>query len=143
MKTMLSQFASLFVCTIIPTSVFAHGEEKLGPNGGYIKMPGAFHTEVVADSKNTLKVYLLDMEWKNPSVANSSVKASISGKPATQGKCEIKENFYLCQFAENVDLSRKAKLKINSQREGQKGMAISYSLPLKLDKGAVGHEGHH
>lgn len=38
------------------SSSFAHGEGKPGPNGGEIRMPGAFHTEAITVEKNKLKV---------------------------------------------------------------------------------------
>lgn len=62
--------------SIFSTHASAHGENKPGPNGGYIRMPGAFHTEIVPNGKHKIKVYLLDIEWKNPSVINSKLEIS-------------------------------------------------------------------
>ena len=49
--------------TVLSVNLFAHGEDKPGPHGGYIRMPGSFHTEVVKE-KAGYRVYLLDINWK-------------------------------------------------------------------------------
>jgi hypothetical protein len=69
MKTICMLFAAIL---FQHTLASAHGEDKAGPNGGFIRMPGAFHTELVPSGKDKLKVYLLDIQWKNPSLKNSS-----------------------------------------------------------------------
>lgn len=138
MKKTITQFFLLL--TINSSVVFAHGEDKLGPNGGFVRMPGAFHTEIVPTSSNELKVFLLDMEWKNPSVLNSSVELTFS---ETKAKCEIKENYFLCEFPKTMDLTKKGKIKLLSQREKLKGNSVIYELPLSLKKETDPHSGHH
>ena len=108
---------------------FAHGEDKPGPHGGYIRMPGNFHTEVLQDKRN-LKVYLLDAEWKNPSVSNSSVKMTVNGKPL---ECRAEGNLFICPLLPNTDLKRKGKLVLEAKREGSVGNPVTYALPLKLE----------
>jgi tRNA splicing endonuclease len=110
----------------------AHGEDKPGPNGGYVRMPGAYHTEVIQDGKNKLKVYILDLQFKNPSTDQSKLEISHSSK--VKATCEPKENYFQCSFAESVDLSKKGKLTVTSQRKDQVGMVVSYPLPLKFEK---------
>ena len=74
-----SSSGSLFLGLMLNFSlVFAHGMNKPGPNGGEIRMPGPFHTEAKAEGANKLKVYLLDMNFKNPVTANSSVEVTFS-----------------------------------------------------------------
>lgn len=119
----------------------AHGEDKPGPNGGFIRMPGAFHTELVLESPNTVKVFLLDIEWKNASVNKSDVQIIHSSK--TKADCKIKENFYICVFPKNINLKKKGSLKVSSIRETQKGNEVSYPLPLKLEMVDDGHGGRH
>ncbi len=110
-------------------NVFAHGEDKLGPNGGYIRMPGAFHTEVVQE-KNSYKVYLLDINWQNPSTLDSSVSATIvNGKKKTELSCSKSDQFYTCSSEE----PQKGELQIKAKREGQLGNIAIYKLPLKLE----------
>lgn len=115
--------------------VFAHGEDRKGPHGGYVRMPGAFHTELVQDGKNKIKVYLLDIDWKNPSIKESSVKAFLKVKKNKnlESKCEVVQDYFSCAFAESVDLNKKGELKVMPIREGQKGNAAVYRLPFALE----------
>jgi len=117
----------LFIFT--STSVFAHGEDKAGPHGGYIRMPGAFHTEVV-NEKNGFRIYLLDINWKNPSVMDSSVSATvIQGKSKSNLKCTKESDSYLCLSK----TTQKGELQIIAKREGQTGTTAYYNLPLKFE----------
>lgn len=141
--------------TILSTLALAHGEDKLGPHKGYIRMPGAFHTEVVSMGKNKLKVYLLDIEWKNPTVARSEVKATVVSAEKTEVTCAAKENYFLCEFPKSINLKKKAELQIMASREGQPMATAKYNLPLKLEKDSgmapmpekpqekMDHSGHH
>jgi hypothetical protein len=109
--------------------VFAHGEDKPGPHGGYIRMPGAFHTEVVKEETG-YRIYLLDLNWKNPSVLDSSTSASIeAGKKTTELSCAKESDSFFCKSS----LPQKGILKINAKREGQPGATSSYRLPLKFE----------
>ncbi len=136
---------SLFIVSLLLKSnfAFAHGEDKPGPHGGFIRMPGAFHTEVVPQSKTTLKVFLLDIEWKNPSINNSSLQVILNDKSKTKAQCSVKDNYYLCSFPKPIDLTKKGELKVLPQRDGQKGAEVSYILPLKFEVVDDGHGGHH
>ncbi|MBL7686827.1 MAG: hypothetical protein JNJ49_02255 [Bdellovibrionaceae bacterium] len=122
---------------------WAHGEEKLGPHGGYIKMPGAFHTELVLDAAHKVKVYLLDFDWKNPSVRDSSVVLTLHGRGRVRANCVKKEDHYGCEFSPNVDLGKKGALVLEAVREKQKGQSVRYELPLMLASGDKGHGQHH
>jgi len=130
---------NILLVTIILLSskvLFAHGEDKNGPHGGFVRMPGAFHTELVVDGKSKFKVYLLDIDWKNPSVVKADVQATYknSKKISYKATCQIQNNFYTCDFPQKVNLKQKGELVIMAQREEQKGMEVSYKLPLKLEK---------
>jgi hypothetical protein len=50
---------------VLMSGVFAwgHGEDKPGPNGGYIQMPGAFHTELVPVSDKVFKNLISMITW--------------------------------------------------------------------------------
>jgi hypothetical protein len=118
--------------------IFAHGEDKPGPHQGYIRMPGAFHTEVVK-IKEGYRIYLLDMNWKNPSVADSSVKATIvAGKRKTDLSCTKENDSYLCK----TNLKERGRLEITAKREGQMGNTVQYKLPLKFEDVDANHEDH-
>lgn len=131
-------------------ATFAHGEDKVGPNGGFVRMPGAYHTEVVPIAKNKLKVYLLDIDWKNPSVLRSKVKVVYNEN--TNATCEVRTNFFECVFPKTVNFTKKGRLKVLAEREGQTGAEVLYPLPLKLEKAMatpsmetekVDHNKHH
>lgn len=139
-KKTITVIASLII-VLSSDSVIAHGEDKPGPNGGFIRMPGAFHTELILETKNRLKVFLLNMEWKNPSVVKSNVHILHNNK--SKAECKISENSYICIFPKTVDLTKKGSLKVMATRENQKGNEVSYSLPFKLKVVDDGHGGHH
>jgi hypothetical protein len=146
---MLSQlnFCFVILITILKASmVLAHGEDKFGPNGGFIFMPGVFHTEVVPTGSDKLKVFLLDIEWKNPTTKNSSVSAEIKAiKTTSLLKCETKEIYFLCSLPKGSNLNS-GQLEVLAMREGQKGNLAIYDLPLKLQKKGnlkEEHHGHH
>ena len=122
-----------FIVGSYSINVLAHGEDRPGPHRGYIRMPGAFHTEVVQSSMNQFKVYLLDLQWKNPSVKNSTLEVKLSGKKILNADCKIIEDYYMCELPASVDLSKTGELKVLAQREDQKGMEVSYRLPLKFE----------
>lgn len=133
----------LVVATFSANLAFAHGEDKPGPNGGFIRMPGGFHTEVLPIGKNKLKVFLLDIEWKNPSLKNSSVEIRIeSGEKKATGSCAQKDNYYECVFPKGIDLGKKGILFVRAKRESQQGMEINYELPLRLQVIDDGHGNH-
>lgn len=124
----------LFFLTVIlltPQISLAHGEDKPGPNGGFIRMPGAFHTEVIQASPQSLKIYLLDINWENPTVKSSSLKVTHKEAKIT-AVCKAESNYHVCQFPRSVDLTKKGELTVQAEREKQKGMAVTYELPLKL-----------
>lgn len=114
-------------------SSLAHGEDKAGPNGGFIRMPGAFHTELVLEGKNILKVYLLNMQWKNPSVEKSSLKVTFNAKKSTKADCVGNETYFVCTFPKSIDLTTNGKLSVQAKREGEKGSEVTYPTPLKLE----------
>lgn len=141
MKTIhLALAVTLF---LISQVAFAHGEDKPGPHNGFIQMPGAFHTEVLPSESNTLKVYLLDIEWKNPSTVNSSLMVTHKAKKSVKAKCVAEEDHYVCSFPKNINLNKKAKLLVEAKRENQKGNTATYNLPLKHQVVDTGHSAHH
>lgn len=113
-------------------NAFAHGEDKLGPNGGYLKMPGGFHTEVVPEKDGKLKVYLIDINFKSPTVKNSKVAASINNGSKKDLNCTAKRDHFICDSTK-ADL-KKGTLNIIAERSETKGAEAVYELPLALAK---------
>lgn len=139
---------TLLTLILLAASVksFGHGEDKLGPNGGYLKMPGGFHTEVVPEKDGKLKVFLLDINFKSPVVKNSTVTVTINNGTKKDIKCTNKRDHFLCETTK-ADLS-KGTLNIVAVRSTVKGAEAVYELPLALAKSGTemkgeDHGSHH
>lgn len=137
---------------MLSSNAFSHGEDKPGPNGGYIRMPGAFHTELIPDKKNkSFHVFLLDIAFKNPTIDNSSLEMSFEPKGLKKKKVTFKcgvmgDSHYHCK--PDGDYSSSGKLTLVAKREGKTG-TTSYELPLPSFKDdtapteEVDHSSHH
>lgn len=129
---------------LLTTVAFAHGEDKPGPNGGFIQMPGSFHTEVVPEKDGSFKVYLLNLQNQEPKIKNSSVTATIvNGKKKQKLDCMAMGEHFHCKTKSGL---KSGTLVILANREGAVGIEAKYKLPLKLSKPETsapqGHEGH-
>jgi hypothetical protein len=119
---------------LFPSLGFAHGTEKPGPHGGFIKMPGGFHTEVLLVNSRTLKVYLLDFNWKNATVKDSSVSVLfVNGGKDTKLNCKPKKSSFECS-ALNTTFGTHGSFRITANRMNNKGAEVEYNLPLSLMK---------
>lgn len=136
---MVVAISSLLLAT---QAAYGHGEDKPGPNGGYIRMPGAYHTELVMTAPNRAKVYLLDMNWKNPVVKDSLVqfrlvvpgkmddKAEV--KPTPFADCKATNDHFICELPKSADFAKHGSLILKSVRAKQAGIAATYTLPLSF-----------
>lgn len=118
----------------LSSSAFAHGEDKYGPNKGHIRMPGAFHTELVLKDPTSVEIYLLDINFQNPIVDKSTVLVDATlGKESWALNCKTQTatKSFLCQS--NKDLS-KSKIKVLANRNQQQGNVAEYQLPLPILK---------
>lgn len=111
----------ILILTILVS--WSHGEDKPGPNGGKIRMPGPYHTEVVFVSATQVKVFLLDIQFKNPTVKDSLVSAVWKGQKA---QCKAMKDYFQCDFAKGVNLKESGELTVESVREKQKGNVARY-----------------
>ncbi len=116
---------------LVTNQVMAHGEDKPGPNGGKITMPGAFHVELVPVDARQLKIYLLDVDFKNRAVKRSSLKVTHGSVVA---KCKEKSEHFVCDFPAQIDLNQSGELKVTATRDQQKGNPVNYALPIKFEK---------
>lgn len=144
----------LLLATIILSGLVAsaHNENVPGPHGGRTQMPANFHTEVVADKDGSLHIYLLDMEFKNPSIKDSEVKAylTMGSKKKVVLKCSIMDgDHFHCKGTKPV---KTGTLVLKVKRNGtQASMDAKYELPLKpfettTDQAPAqmeDHSGHH
>ncbi len=127
---MLKIIVSMVISAFIVLTALAHGEDKPGPNGGHIRMPGNFHTEVVPDKDGSFHIYLLDMQFKEPVVNKSSIKAFVlNGKKKSSLKCKVMANHFHCVGAVP---GSSGYLIIKAQRNGTvASMDAKYELPIK------------
>jgi hypothetical protein len=126
--------ALMLASTLAPFAAHAHGEDKLGPHGGVIRMPGALHTEVVAMGPQKIAVYLLDMHFEEPTVDDSSVKgAFVHGGKQHELSCQAEERRFVCKLPPDASIER-GELRIMAMRKGVKGGAAVYPLPLRVEK---------
>ncbi len=120
-----------FTAVLLTQSIFAHGEDQLGPHSGYVKEPGSYHVEVIP-GKETLDIMLLDANFKNPTTLNSHIKVKIKhGTNAYVLRCESMENYFSCPVSEKM-MAQEGTLVIQSARQQEEGDPVTYPLPLRL-----------
>lgn len=138
---MKSIYAILAMAFLYSSTVFGHGSDKPGPNGGYIQMPGPFHTEVVPEQNGNLRIYLSDIEFKNPTVTNSEVKVWLSnGKKKIDFQCKAESDYFLC--SSNAKVANVGQLKVMAKRQNIQGSEAKYQLPFKPWKKAHSSSHH-
>ncbi|PJZ64955.1 hypothetical protein CH371_15755 [Leptospira wolffii] len=114
----------------LSSSLYPHGEDIPGPNSGKIRMPGPFHTEVVRSKEKEYKIFLLDMDFKNPTVSDSTISARIkTDKGEKELKCSPIRNYFLCK-SDALSADSKGELILQPVRSSVKGMEVRYDLPL-------------
>lgn len=116
---------------LLAFSISAHGDDKPGPHGGKIQMPGPFHTEVLNYQDKGFKVYLLDINFENPTSKNSFVKAKIKTKEKEISLlCTPHPDHFYCE-KNSSNVKSEGELYILAERNFAKGMEIKYQLPIK------------
>ena len=133
MKALFKGATVLIISSLVTLQAFAHGEDKPGPNGGYIRMPGGFHTELVQANNQKFKVYLLDINWQNPTVRDSSVEANVEFKSESiAASCKPEANFFSCELPKGKSLKSAKNISLKSVREKMAGILVKYDLPLRF-----------
>jgi len=128
MKKMIMTLAA---SAFIPAAVFAHGGDKAGPHGGNVEMPGPFHTELVMDENQEVMVYLLDMNFANPVIQDSSVAVQWRNKKdSVSFKCAPMHNHFHCIPEKKFPLT--GELAVHATRAKAKGNEAVYKLPLRF-----------
>jgi hypothetical protein len=126
------KFNLTILLILVANLAHAHGENKLGPHQGYIRMPGAFHTELVPVNNKQFHIYLMDVGNKNPTIKDSSVKLTYFNNNLKNAfKCTPLKDHFSCIQKKEIDL-KKGKLVINAIRLSEKSTDAEYELPLSL-----------
>lgn len=126
---MLHSILGLLMLLLMTSVAWAHGENKPGPLGGYIRMPGAYHIELIPDHKG-YKVRLLDLQFREPTVKKSTLRLTFKhGKKQQNFKCAVSLDSFYCALP-GGQLPKQGQLTVSSQRLGVTGMDVTYALPL-------------
>ena len=97
-----------------------------------MRMPGAFHVEVIAD-KHAVNVYLLDMHFENPQVTGSSVSVTLRREGAELVlECQVAgdQRMFSCWLPADEKLEA-GTLLVKASRGGVAAEPAHYELPLK------------
>jgi hypothetical protein len=134
---------TILLTLLLSLPAFAHNEDKLGPHQGFIRMPGAYHTEIVPKEAGTYDIYLLDVSIKNPTTENSTILLVHQDKTGIKNnfECSKQSDRFSCTIKKSIDLSS-GKFLITSQRKGIRGGIAEYPIPLTVKKQEK-HSGHH
>jgi predicted double-glycine peptidase len=80
--------------------------DKPGPHGGIIQMPGAYHLEALKKTKETIQIYVLDMNFVNKTPnEKTEITAQVRRKKQNlKLQCEMEpaKEFYLCQSPQKI-----------------------------------------
>ncbi len=120
-----------FVTLLFSFAAFGHGMNKPGPNGGYIRMPGTYHVELVSTDAET-KVYILDMNFNKLPVASAQVSMSLKGAKDFPIKCSKDTDSFKCDI-KGGELKMYKELTINSSKAGEPSVGSIYKLPLSFN----------
>ncbi|MCW7482797.1 hypothetical protein [Leptospira kanakyensis] len=123
---------TIFLTLLSSQQMAAHGEHKPGPHGGLISMPGAFHTEVLPYQNLGFKVYLLDINFENPTSKNSKLR----GKVVSKGKefplkCTNHPDHFYCEIPKGSSVNE-GELILSPEWNFQKGADVKHKLPLSV-----------
>lgn len=138
-----------FALAARPSIARAHGDGKPGPHGGIIRMPGAFHTEVVPGKAGGFDVYVLDVSFANPTTKDVSLGVHFQpGKGAAVGvECSPSGDHFACKLPKGAV---HGELVVHAKRGGAEGAPASYPVPLVVPKETdkprtvpKGADGHH
>lgn len=127
---MKASFVTLIMTYLLSTSAFAHGMNKLGPHNGYIRMPGAYHVELVPESSG-YRIYFLDMQFKNISIQNATANMVVKSDQSGTIGCKKESGYFICPV-EKQALKTAKEIVLETSINGKTKAASSYSLPLSL-----------
>jgi hypothetical protein len=122
---------------LLPAALFAHGMDKLGPHGGVVRMPSSWHAEVVPEKKAAaFKVYLLDFDFANPTVKDSSVTGVVKQDGQDHELiCTPGKDAFRCSLPDGKNLRNGDQIVLKAARLGVTGNPAIYSVPLRPEKG--------
>jgi len=127
---MKASFVTLLLSTILSQTAFAHGMNKAGPNGGYVRMPGDYHVELVSKDKDIM-VYFLDMMFRPIAIDQASVTLSLNGTKSFKTACVKEAKSFVCHL-KGESLSNYKEAVLETTKNGKAVAKSSYKLPLSF-----------
>jgi hypothetical protein len=127
---MKASFVTIFAAFALSASSYAHGMNKAGPHGGYVRMPGTYHVELVPAGKE-LKVYFLDMNFAPIPINQASVTLTLNGKKPLKAQCLKEMHFFRCDTNEQSIKNYKEVL-LETSKDGETPATSNYKIPLKF-----------
>lgn len=127
---MKAAFVTILLSTIVSQAAFAHGMNKAGPHGGYVRMPGNYHIELVPADRE-LKVYFLDMMFAPISIDQSSLSLTLRGKKQLKAECLKELHFFRCD-TKDQSFKNYREIVIESNKEGKAAATSTYKIPLSF-----------
>ena len=127
---MKASFVTLLLTLVLSQTAFAHGMNKAGPHGGYVRMPGAYHVELVPVDKE-LKVYFLDMAFAPISIDQASVTLTLRGKTTLKAECLKELHFFRCDTKDQSFKSFR-EIIVESTKDGKASASSNYKVPLSF-----------
>lgn len=127
---MKASFVTILMTVCLAQGAYAHGMNKAGPNGGYIRMPGNYHVELVSKEK-ALMVYFSDMIFKPISIEQASVSVSLKGNKSFKTECVKEAASFKCDL-KGESLKNYKEVSLESTRDGKVVATSTYKLPLSF-----------
>jgi len=127
----ISFLRPLLIAVALKTSFsWAHGMDKPGPHGGYIQMPGNFHTELLP-REDGFTLFVLDASLRNASTAGATVTATVKrNSTSSEVSCNPQGSQFDCRLATGFKLVEDDKVFITVNRPDGRGISI-YKYPFK------------
>jgi hypothetical protein len=127
---MKAAFVTLLFAFCLSEQTLAHGMNKPGPHGGYIRMPGNYHIELVPAGKE-LKVYFLDMNFAPIPLNEATVSLTLTGKKPLKAQCLKEMHFFRCDTKE-LSFKMFKEVVVESSKAGEVEATSTYKIPLKF-----------
>ena len=127
---MKASIVTILLATLLSQTALGHGMNKAGPNGGYVRMPGNYHVELVSKEKAVI-VYFLDMMFKPITIDQASVKLSLKGDKSFKTDCVKETASFKCDL-KNESLKNYQEVTLESTRDGKTIATSTYKLPLSF-----------
>ena len=130
---MKASFVTLLMTCLFSSNSFAHGMNKPGVNNGYVRMPGAYHVELVPISEG-FRVYFQDIQFKSISTKDATLNLVVKAQTSATIGCKKEEaNTFVCPV-EKAALKGATELVLESSINNGKTKGSSvYKYPLSFN----------